>query len=151
MNKPLEVRAGMYHDREPDEVVMIAQEELRKFSTVTADGRCATDGSPSSPAYGHKNAWDQSTAKAAWDYAKASIYREGTDYYMSNTTGKALVSLEDWNNRRVQTTPEICWNGIACPKCGKEMFDSTPSCVLCCNPPRMGVACACGFHGTRLV
>jgi len=76
---------------------------------------------------------------------------EGANHTWSNSSGKPLISLKDWNNRRVQATPEICWNGIACPKCGKEMFDSEPSFVLAVMPPRMGVACVCGYHGTRLV
>ena len=120
--QPFEIRAGMYHDREPDEVVRHNQEVLAEF------------------------------AKARPVNFPLVEFDEGTTILpMPEGTRKSLISLEDWNNRKVQAKPEICWNGIACPECGKELFDSTPSCVLCCNPPRVGVACACGFHGSRLV
>lgn len=41
-------------------------------------------------------------------------------------------------------------NGIACPKCGKELFDSNPHVQLDSNPPQMGVHCECGYRGYRI-
>lgn len=42
-------------------------------------------------------------------------------------------------------------NGIACPGCGKELWDSSPSMLLTSNPPQKNVHCpACGYSGYRL-
>lgn len=41
-------------------------------------------------------------------------------------------------------------NGIACPKCGEELLDSTPNIVLTSNPPQYNVNCPkCGYRGYR--
>jgi len=41
-------------------------------------------------------------------------------------------------------------NGIKCPKCGEELFDSTPDIVLTSNPPQYNVHCPkCGYKGLR--
>ena len=42
-------------------------------------------------------------------------------------------------------------NGIECPKCGKELWDSNPMITLTSNPPQKDVHCpACGYVGYRL-
>jgi predicted RNA-binding Zn-ribbon protein involved in translation (DUF1610 family) len=42
-------------------------------------------------------------------------------------------------------------NGIACPKCGEELWDSDPCVTLSSNPPQKNVHCpACGHRGYRL-
>ena len=42
-------------------------------------------------------------------------------------------------------------NDIACPKCGKELWDSTPMMMLTSNPPQKNVHCpACGYRGYRI-
>lgn len=42
-------------------------------------------------------------------------------------------------------------NGIACPKCGKELWDSSPNVTLTSSPPQKNVHCpACGYHGYRI-
>lgn len=44
-------------------------------------------------------------------------------------------------------------NGIACPKCGKELYDSSPMVTLTSNPPQKNVACmseTCGYVGYRI-
>lgn len=42
-------------------------------------------------------------------------------------------------------------NGIACPKCGKELWDSQPNMTLSSNPPQKNVAClACDYVGFRV-
>lgn len=41
-------------------------------------------------------------------------------------------------------------NGIACPECGEELFDSQPNVVLTSNPPQKNVHCEkCGYKGYR--
>lgn len=66
-----------------------------------------------------------------------------------------LKSLNDHNtlaqrqwawDSMVQSRP----NGIACPKCGKELLDTNPSCVLLTAPPQFRIHCsACDYTGTR--
>ena len=41
-------------------------------------------------------------------------------------------------------------SGIACPRCGAELFDNNDGVVLTSNPPQIGVHCACGHKGTRI-
>lgn len=43
-------------------------------------------------------------------------------------------------------------NGIACPQCGAELYDSRPHVLLTSIPPQRDVAClgGCGYHGTRI-
>jgi len=68
---------------------------------------------------------------------------------------KKLVSLKDFNSMarqqyaidRDQPIP----NGIACPKCGAELFDSFPGIVLASNPPQKNIHCdKCGYKGYRV-
>ena len=41
-------------------------------------------------------------------------------------------------------------NGIACPKCGAELYDSEPGLLLLSYPPQHAVHCGeCGWKGTR--
>ena len=41
-------------------------------------------------------------------------------------------------------------NGIACPKCGDELWDTNPAMTLTVNPPQKNIHCECGFRGHRL-
>jgi hypothetical protein len=41
-------------------------------------------------------------------------------------------------------------NGIACPECGKELWDTNPTIILTSNPPKKNVHCRCGYEGYRL-
>ena len=42
-------------------------------------------------------------------------------------------------------------NGIACPACGKELWDSAPNVTLTSNPPQKSVHCkACNYTGLRV-
>lgn len=64
-----------------------------------------------------------------------------------------LESLESYNLKRTQEyehLKRLQKNGIACPKCGSEMFDSDPQVVLTSNPPKKNVACQCGYRGYRV-
>lgn len=64
-----------------------------------------------------------------------------------------LQSLDEYNKetqeiRRLYVGyPRL--NGLACPKCGKELYDSDGM-VLCSNPPKTRVHCECGFMGYKL-
>jgi len=41
-------------------------------------------------------------------------------------------------------------NGISCPKCGKEMWDSHPMVILTSHPAQKNVHCDCGYKGYRI-
>ena len=42
-------------------------------------------------------------------------------------------------------------NGIGCPNCDAELWDTAPEVMLPTNPPRRSIECrACYFKGTRL-
>jgi hypothetical protein len=64
-----------------------------------------------------------------------------------------LQSLEDYNKETKQIRslyvdyPRL--NGLACPKCGRELYDSNGM-VLTSNPPQKQVHCNCGFVGYKL-
>lgn len=50
--------------------------------------------------------------------------------------------------RRLQ--PRKTGNGIACPNCGKELFDSDNSMALTTNPIQYLIHCeSCDYKGTR--
>lgn len=41
-------------------------------------------------------------------------------------------------------------NGIACPTCGAELYDSNPMELLTSLPPQVRIHCKCGYTGTRI-
>lgn len=67
---------------------------------------------------------------------------------------KILKSLSEFNEERRwfyedNTKPKP--NGIACPKCGEELWDKEPSITYTSNPPQKKVACiACDYEGYRI-
>ena len=66
---------------------------------------------------------------------------------------KALISLADHNARHCYTMPsnEPVLNGIGCPECAAELFDSEPMITLTSMPAQKRVHCsACDYLGTRL-
>lgn len=62
---------------------------------------------------------------------------------------RLLISLDEFNAAR--TVPPSTLTGIACPECGKELYDANPGTYLMSNPPKVEVKCAaCGYKGYRL-
>ena len=65
-----------------------------------------------------------------------------------------LKSLEEHNaeaHRRHRLATELHANGIACPKCGKELWDSQPMMLLTSYPPQRDIRCpVCNYRGYRL-
>ncbi len=66
-----------------------------------------------------------------------------------------LETLEDHNKRKRQkstynldNSPEL--NGISCPECEEELYDTTPMMTLMSNPPQKNVHCECGWIGYRI-
>ena len=41
-------------------------------------------------------------------------------------------------------------NGISCPKCLLEMYDTRPHIWLNSNPPKKDIHCECGYKAYRL-
>lgn len=69
----------------------------------------------------------------------------------------SLKSLDEHNALRRQAMESMHRamqphpNGIACPKCGEELWDSSPCITLTSNPAQKHVHCpACGHKGYRL-
>jgi hypothetical protein len=66
---------------------------------------------------------------------------------------KKLIPIDKWNIGRAQEAHSNILprpNGIACPQCGSELLDSSPSITLTSDPPQKRVHCQCGYAGTRI-
>jgi DNA-directed RNA polymerase subunit RPC12/RpoP len=67
-----------------------------------------------------------------------------------------MKTLEEHNSDRWEAYARLNSNdprpnGIKCPKCGSELWDSTPSIILCSNPPQKDTHCpSCGYRGYRI-
>lgn len=65
-----------------------------------------------------------------------------------------LKSLEEHNRAKIEAiaaeSSELK-NGIACPKCGEELFDASQFEVLFSYPAKKKVLCTCGFEGYRIL
>ena len=69
---------------------------------------------------------------------------------------RAMQNLHDYNKMMRKyyegmTSVVPHPNGIGCPKCGAELYDSEPGRRIASNPPKTRVHCgACGYRGYRL-
>lgn len=69
---------------------------------------------------------------------------------------KKLKNLDEHNSERSFrhwhiTSNEPRLNGIACPKCGEELYDTNPMVTLTSNPPQKNVNCSkCDYVGYRI-
>ena len=68
-----------------------------------------------------------------------------------------MKTLDEHNKERMEAhdalrkKQEPHANGIACPKCGEELWDSNPMMTLTSSPPKKDVHCPkCGYRGYRL-
>lgn len=67
-----------------------------------------------------------------------------------------MKTLDEYNEERQQhyilsMQREPGPNGIACPSCGDELWDSSPSVVLYSSPAQKHVHCQqCNYRGYRL-
>jgi hypothetical protein len=72
---------------------------------------------------------------------------------------KNLKSLDEhnaerwkWHSHSSISFNKPVLNGIACPKCEEELFDTNPWMTLTSNPPKKNVHCSkCDYHGYRIV
>ncbi len=72
----------------------------------------------------------------------------------------ALITLKEHNRRRNEIYEWHDYemrqgrrNGISCPKCGTELFDTQPSMTLTSNPPQKYIGCrarGCDYTGYRI-
>lgn len=67
---------------------------------------------------------------------------------------KKLKTLEESNSEHLKvywnrSLPQL--NGIACPDCGEELYDSKPMEVLMSYPSKKSINCSkCGYAGYRI-
>lgn len=66
-----------------------------------------------------------------------------------------MKTLDEFNADKMREyelwkAPHPAKNGIVCPKCGNELFDSDPYIILGSDPPQKEVYCDCGFRGYRI-
>lgn len=71
---------------------------------------------------------------------------------------KKLKSLEENNSFAFSSTSvyfgEPRLNGVACPKCGSELFDSQPNVILTSFPAQKSTKCSsekCDYTGYRFI
>jgi hypothetical protein len=68
---------------------------------------------------------------------------------------KKLKSLSEHNGIQWSTQSQMFdnkpkKNGIECPKCGEELWDSNPMVTLTSHPAQKNIHCDCGYSGYRL-
>lgn len=74
----------------------------------------------------------------------------------SNREPKQLISLKEHDERAralydMFRTGNKRPNGIACPLCGRELIDCSPSCQYLVYPPKTDVECLfCKWKGERI-
>jgi len=68
-----------------------------------------------------------------------------------------MISLDEHNKRlqaqheQTRKSMEPHGNGIECPKCKSELWDSNPSITLSSNPPQKNTHCPkCDYRGYRV-
>lgn len=64
-----------------------------------------------------------------------------------------LVSLEEFNKQvreQKKNNSLPIPNGIACPNCDEELWDTHPQAILACDPPKKRTHCInCEYTGYR--
>ena len=66
-----------------------------------------------------------------------------------------MKTLEEFNEAQLKkhdrpSGKEPILNGIACPNCGQELYDTFPMITLSSAPPRKNIHCSeCGYSGNR--
>lgn len=69
---------------------------------------------------------------------------------------KKLKNLDEYNAQQNNlhwklNSYEPQLNGIACPECGEELYDSSPMITLASMPPKKNVHCSkCDYVGYRI-
>ena len=69
---------------------------------------------------------------------------------------KKLKTLDEHNSTNMQSHFSLndnkpIKNGIECPDCGEELYDSNPMVTLTSMPPKKNISCKnCGYTGYRI-
>ena len=114
--------------------------------------------------YFHYRMWEKpeeeikpKSERIIWDAAKAptSIPDEFPAPFKEMPFKKPLKSLAQHDAERIESMPR--WgmnkqkNGIACPTCGEELYDSNPMVTLTSFPAQKNIHCEkCNYSGYRI-
>jgi DNA-directed RNA polymerase subunit RPC12/RpoP len=104
---------------------------------------------------------DESLGKEFYESADKSItvHRQETieeEDSITTKTHSGLLSFDEHNSNAWATQVNMYSieprpNGIACPKCGKELMDTNPNMTLTSYPAQKNVHCPkCGYTGYRI-
>lgn len=64
---------------------------------------------------------------------------------------KTLAEHNSQARTRYYANRLVVRNGIACPKCGSELYDNEPNVTLTTDPPETRVKCTkCDYQGMRV-
>lgn len=86
------------------------------------------------------------------DKGKTVYERDFMDY-----GSRKLISLEEHNKKVMEaaftsfSTSTPVHNGIECPDCKEELYDTNPNITLTTHPAQKSVHCSCGYSGFRFV
>lgn len=85
------------------------------------------------------------------------FFNKGTQIYLKEPKDKKktkkLTSLEDYNKEQSEIyilINEPTKNGIACPECGKELYDTNNGIAYPTYPMQYPIHCECGWSGTKI-
>lgn len=68
-----------------------------------------------------------------------------------NAERRKQVESGQWKPPEIDNKSEPHPNNIACPRCGAELWDSSPGIVLLSYPGQVEVLCpSCGYRGRRI-
>ena len=95
------------------------------------------------------------TAKNEERYSNGKLLEEFSAPFKEMPFKKPLKSLEQHNAERMQSIPRWGmnkeYNGIACPDCGEELYDSNPMVTLASLPAQKNIHCDnCNYSGYRI-
>lgn len=104
--------------------------------------------------------WDETTStdpKVWAELQKGEEWRDMPMVDLRTNPVRALVTLVEANQKRrseyekMDESHKPHPNGIECPSCRQELWDSDPMVLLTSNPPQKNVHCpACGYVGFRI-
>lgn len=88
------------------------------------------------------------------DSVRMEMHQHELVIYVSRENGGGMKTLEEHNSERCEARKEQDAilrphpNGIECPKCGMELWDSDPAVVI--STPKVHCP-SCGYTGYRLI
>jgi hypothetical protein len=59
-----------------------------------------------------------------------------------------MKTLSEYQKEVYPSRQTIAWVGVACDRCGAELYNSSPGVLLATDPPKISVRCSkCDFSG----